>query len=79
VAEKFTVEELADNMYKLVEEYAGTRKLKAQDLVKEMQRKYGEDRVSKDDGKKAIRLLIDSGRCVYTYFGGSFVELPPKE
>jgi hypothetical protein len=41
--------------------------------------KYGEDRVSKDDGKKAIRLLIDSGRCVYTYFGGSFVELPPKQ
>jgi intergrase/recombinase len=79
VAEKLTVEELADGMYKMVEEYTGTRKLKAQDLVKEMQRKYGEDRASKDDGKKAIRLLIDSGRCVYTYFGGSFVELPPKQ
>ena len=79
MAEKLTVEELADGMYKMVEEYTGTRKLKAQDLVKEMQRKYGEDRASKDDGKKAIRLLIDSGRCVYTYFGGSFVELPPKQ
>ena len=78
MAEKLTVEELADSMYKLIEEYAGTRKLKAQDLVKEMISKYGEDRVSKDDGKKAIRLLIDSGRCVYTYFGGSFVELAPK-
>ena len=41
--------------------------------------KYGEDRVSKADGKQAIQLLIESGRCVYTYFGGSFVELPPKE
>ena len=79
MAEKLTVEELADGMYKMIEEYTGTRKLKAQDLVKEMQRKYGEDRASKDDGKKAIRLLIDSGRCVYTYFGGSFVELPPKQ
>jgi len=78
MAETVTVEELADSMYKLIEEYAGTRKLKAQDLVKEMISKYGEDRVSKDDGKKAIRLLIDSGRCVYTYFGGSFVELAPK-
>jgi hypothetical protein len=41
--------------------------------------KYGEDKVSKADGKKAMKTLIDSGRCVYTYFGGSFVELPPKE
>ena len=41
--------------------------------------KYGEDVVSKRDGKQAIQLLIDSGRCVYTYFGGSFVELAPKE
>jgi len=79
MADKVPVEELADTMYKLVEEYAGKRKLKAQDLVKEVIMKYGEDRVTKDDGKKALRLLIDSGRCVYTYFGGSFVELPHKE
>ncbi len=79
MADKVSVEELADTMYKLVKEYAGKRKLKAQDLVKEVITKYGADRVSKDDGKEAIRLLIDSGRCVYTYFGGSFVELPPKE
>jgi hypothetical protein len=29
--------------------------------------------------KAAIRTLMDSGRCVYTYFGGSFIELPPEE
>jgi hypothetical protein len=23
--------------------------------------------------------LVDGGRCVYTYFGGSFVELPREE
>jgi len=79
MADKVTVEELADSMYKLVEEYTGKRKFKAQDLVKEVIQKYGEDIVSKRDGKQAIQLLIDSGRCVYTYFGGSFVELPPKE
>ncbi len=79
MADKVPVEQLADDMYKLVEEYAGRRKFKAQDLVKEVVTKYGQDRVTTDDGKKAIRLLIDSGRCVYTYFGGSFVELPPKE
>ncbi len=71
-------EEIADTMYKLVEEYTGKKKFKAQDLVKEAIMKYGEDKVSKADGKKAMKTLIDSGRCVYTYFGGSFVELPPK-
>jgi len=74
-----STEELADSMYKLVEEYTGKKKFKAQDLVKDVIMKYGEDKVSRDDGKKAIKALIDSGRCVYTYFGGSFVELPPKE
>ena len=73
-----STEEIADTMYKLVEEYTGKKKFKAQDLVKEVVMKYGEDKVSKSDGKKAMKLLIDSGRCVYTYFGGSFVELPPK-
>ncbi|MFC2006017.1 hypothetical protein ACFLVG_03560 [Chloroflexota bacterium] len=71
--------EIADTMYKLVEEYTGKKKFKAQDLVKEAIMKYGEDKVSKADGKQAMKMLIDSGRCVYTYFGGSFVELPPKE
>ena len=74
-----STEELADTMYKLIEEYIGKKKFKAQDLVKEVVMKYGGDKVSKADGKKAVKSLIDSGRCVYTYFGGSFVELPPKE
>ena len=74
-----STEEIADTMYKLVEEYTGKKKFKAQDLVKDAIMKYGEDRVSKADGKEAIKMLIGSGRCVYTYFGGSFVELPPKE
>lgn len=78
MADKISLEQLANDMYALIEQYAGKRKFKAQDLVKEVTSKYGNDRVSTDDGKKAIRQLIDSGRCVYTYFGGSFVELPPK-
>lgn len=78
MADTVPVEQLADDMYKLIEEYAGKRKFKAQDLVKEMVVKYGHDKVTTDAGKKAVRLLTDSGRCVYTYFGGSFIELPPK-
>ena len=29
--------------------------------------------------KAAIRAMMDSGRCVYTYFGGSFIEVPHRE
>ena len=41
--------------------------------------KYGDDQVSKKDCKLAIRELMDSGRTVYSYFGGSYVTLPKKE
>ena len=77
--DEVSLEEIVDTMYKLLEEYTGKKKFKAQDLVKEAVMKYGEDKVSKAIGKQAIKMLIDSGRCVYTYFGGSFVELAPKE
>ncbi|MBU0700376.1 hypothetical protein KKE26_03650 [bacterium] len=73
-----STEELADSMYALVAEYAGKKKLKASDIVKEMIDKYG-DEVDKNQGKEAIRLLMDSERCVYTYFGGTYIELPHKE
>ena len=73
-----TVESLADEMYVLVSQYAGKKNLKAGDLTKEMVGRHG-DACSKDDCKHAIRMLIDSGRCVYSYMGGSFIVLPPKE
>jgi len=40
--------------------------------------KHGEQACSKEDCKKAIRILIDSSRCVYSYLGGSYIHLPPK-
>lgn len=73
-----STEALADEMFALVSEYAGKRNLKAGDLTKEMVSRHGEA-CSKDDCKHAIRLLIDSGRCVYSYLGGSYITLPPKE
>lgn len=79
MAEKMTVEEIADAMYKMVEEYEGKKKFKPNDLPKEIIAKYGEDRVSRKDAKEAIKLLIDSGRCVYSYFGGSYIEIPKKD
>ena len=74
-----TVDQVADSMFELVKEYMGKKKFKASDLTKEMINKYGEDEVDKKLCKLAIRQLTDSGRCVYTYFGGSFIEIPHKE
>jgi len=73
------VETLAEEMYQLVAECAGKRNLKALDLTKAAIAKHGEEGCAKEDCKKAIRLLIDSGRCVYSYLGESYIQLPPKE
>jgi hypothetical protein len=73
-----TVDEVAEAMLKLVTEAHGLKKLKAMDLTKAMIELYG-DEVDKKLCKAAIKELINSGRCVYTYFGGSYVEIPHKE
>ena len=73
------VENLAESMYQMIAEYAGKKNLKPGDLVKAMIAKHGEAECSKDDCKLAIRELIESGRCVYSYLGGSYIQLPPKE
>ena len=74
-----STEELAEEMLKMVTQYEGKKNLKAGDLTKAMIAKYGEDEVSKQDCKAAIRELMESGRTVYSYFGGSYVTLPKKE
>lgn len=70
-------QQLADAMYDMVKEYAGKKKFKAGDLIKAMMEKFG-DECDKKLCKLGIRTLMDSGRCVYSYFGGSFIELPPE-
>jgi hypothetical protein len=78
VADQLTVEQVADQMYKMVADAQGVKKLKPGDLSKAMMEIHG-DKVDKKLCKEAIKTLINSGRCVYTYFGGSFIELPHKE
>ena len=73
-----TADEVAEAMFKLVTEAHGLKKLKAMDLTKAMIELYG-DEVDKKLCKAAIKELINSGRCVYTYFGGSYIEIPHKE
>ncbi len=71
-----TIDQIADAMYELVESTHGKKNLKPMDVTKEMIEQFGEDNVDKRMCKKALRLLMDSGRCTYKYAGGSYVTLP---
>jgi len=72
-----TVDEVADAMFNMVKDATGMKKLKPMDLTKSVMAQH--DDVDKKLCKAAIKQLVDSGRLVYTYFGGSFLELPHKE
>jgi len=74
-----STEQLAEEMFQMVTECEGKKNLKAGDLTKAMIAKHGDDGVDKAACKLAIRELMDSGRCVYSYFGGSYITLPKKE
>ncbi len=73
------VDEVAEAMYEMVKDaQVVKKKLKPMDLTKAMIATYG-DEVDKKLCKEAIKQLINSGKCVYTYFGGSFIEIPHRE
>lgn len=74
---ELTVEAVADAMYTMVQECHGKRNLKPIDLTKAMIERLGEN-CDKVLCKAAIRLLVDEGRCVYSYLGGSYIVLPPQ-
>jgi hypothetical protein len=78
MAEQVKVDEVSEAMFRMIKESMGQKKWKATDLTKAVLELYG-DRCDKTLAKSAIRDLIESGKCVYTYFGGSFIEIPHKE
>ena len=71
-----TVDQVADAMYDMVKSTYKKKNLKPMDLIKAMIDQFGDDACDKKLGKQAIRQLIDSGRCIYSYVGGSYVTLP---
>jgi hypothetical protein len=73
------VDDIANAMYDLVKSTKGKKNLKPMDLIKAMIQQFGEDDCDKKQCKLAIRQLIDSGRCIYSYVGGSYVTLPEGE
>jgi hypothetical protein len=72
-------DEVANAMYELVVSTHGKKNLKAMDLTKAMIEKFGGEACDKALCKLAIRQLIDSGRCIYSYVGGSYITLPPQQ
>lgn len=74
MAEKAPVQEVADAMYVLLKEYHGKKRFKAGDLQKEMQKKFGKDRCDRKVCKAAIKQLMEEGRTIYGYAGGSWIE-----
>ena len=79
MADPMPIDELAEAMLRMVSDAQGVRKLKPNDVSKAMIEQFGPDRCSREACKEAIRQLVDSGRCIYTYFGGSYIELPRSE
>ncbi|MBN1652277.1 MAG: hypothetical protein JXA30_00720 [Deltaproteobacteria bacterium] len=77
MGDEVTVSTVAEAMYEMVKQYHGKKNLKAMDLTKAMIEKFGGDNCDKQLCKQAIRELIDSGRCTYSYVGGSYIVLPP--
>ncbi len=67
--------EVAQKIYELVEKSTGKKKLKSSDIQKTISADLS---ITRDDVKAALKDLVDEGKLIYTYFGGSFVEIPPK-
>jgi hypothetical protein len=70
-------EDLCNYIYDLVAKAQGKKNLKAMDVQKAVLKDHPDQ--PKNDIKFAIKDLIDGGRCVYTYFGGSYIEVPHQE
>lgn len=69
--------ELVEFIYDMVAKAQGKKNLKAMDIQKAVLKEHPDQ--DKNMIKFGIKELIDGGRCVYTYFGGSYVEIPHEE
>jgi hypothetical protein len=67
--------ELQNKIFTLVETNMGKKKMKSGDLKKAMVA----EGATEEEFKAALRELVDGGKLVYSYFGGSFIEVPHTE
>jgi len=69
--------ELVEFIYDMVAKAQGKKNIKAMDVQKAVLKEHPDQ--DKTMVKFGIKELIDGGRCVYTYFGGSYIEIPHEE
>lgn len=72
-------QELADAIVKMVTDAAGIKKFKSMDIMKQMVQQYGDRGIDKKMVKNTLKQTVNEGRLVFTYFGGSWVEVPHRE
>ncbi|MBF0473358.1 MAG: hypothetical protein HQK91_11270 [Nitrospirae bacterium] len=70
------IESIKKEIVALIEESMGKKKLKPGDVFKKIVEIH--PGATKDNAKAALRELMDAGTLVYSYKGGSYVEMPPK-
>ena len=74
-----TPEEVADKMYELIEQVRGKKKFTPRELQSNALQFFG-DEVDKKACKQAVKMLTDSGRCIYSSYGGiSYVEIAGED
>ena len=67
--------ELQNKIYELVQKNQGKKKMKPKDISNAMEA----EGVTQAETKAALRVLIDGGKLVYSYFGGTAIEIPHTE
>lgn len=73
-----TKQKIQDKIVGLVKEYAGKKRFKPIDIVKEMEKEFASEGATKDDIKSALKEAVDDGKLAYGYAGGSFLTLPEE-
>lgn len=74
-----TAAELADAIFDLVKENYGKKKFRPTELQRAMATKYEVRKLDKKLFKAAMREVIDNGRLIYTFYSGTYVEMPHDE
>ncbi|MDA8401704.1 MAG: hypothetical protein M0Z86_02185 [Deltaproteobacteria bacterium] len=74
-----TKKKVEDKIVGLVKEYAGKKRFKPIDIVKEMEKEFASEGLTKDDIKAALKEIMDDEKLVYGYAGGSFLTLPENQ
>lgn len=69
--------EIQEKIFAYMQQMKGKKKLKEKDIIKKIAEDTTED---KDTVKKALREMINVGKVMYSYGGGSSsVEIPSEE